>query len=343
MYLTELATLEEQKIWDQIIAKCSYSEALHTYEWHNALKGSFSQMKSLYLLVKDDNGNMVSAMPCFIFQPIPFIRSLSSMPWTLPGGVLIFSEVDKKAIIESVSQKINEIAKKNHFTDITITFPAGYDEEIIDGFISNGFSDNEKRFTHILELGEGYESVWNSYNKRVRGAVRKAEKSGVIIRETEDESDMMAFYKMYLGMMRHFNSTPKPYSLLRYLQISPIARLVVAELNKRMIGGLLFLHFNRNVRLWCETSDPDFLSHRPNNAVINYIIKWSCDHGYNVVDFGASPIGNDGLIAFKEEWGAKMLWFNTLYKAYSQWRRKLWAVAEPSIRRVYAEIQRFRL
>lgn len=343
MYITKFATSEELVAWNEIIAKCPYSEALHTYEWHNALKYSFKQMKPLYLTVKDDYGNIVSVMPCFIFQPIPMIKSLSSVPWTLPGGILIISEVDVQALIKSVCQKIDEIADQNRLMEITITLPVNFDEKIVNEFISNGFINQENRFTHILDLDKGYDFVWNAYNKRVRGAVRKAEKTGVIVRETEDEKDMIAFYKMYIEMMRRFGSTPKPYSLLRYLQISPIARLVVAELNGNIIAGLLFLHFNRYVRLWCETSDTNFLSYRPNNAIINYIIKWSCENGYKLVDFGASPIGNDGLVAFKEEWGAKMQWFKTLYKVHSLWRKRLWAVAEPSIRRVYAEIQRFRL
>lgn len=340
MYITRLATDEELRDWNQIIANCHYSEALHTYEWQNALKSSFKQMKPLYLVVKDD-GKTVSVMPSFVFQPIPLIKSLSSMPWTLPGGILIVSEVNVQEMAKSVCQKIDEIANENHLTEVVINL--NHNERIINSFINNGFINKENWFTHILDLDKGYDFVWNAYNKRVRGAVRKAEKTGVIVRETEDERDMIAFYKMYLGMMRRFGSTPKPYSLLRFLQISPIARLVIAELNGNLIGGLLFLHFNRNVRLWCETSDPNFLSYRPNNAVINYIIKWSCENGYKLVDFGASPVGNDGLVAFKEEWGAKMQWFCTLLKVYSHRRKKLWEMAEPSIRRVYAEIQRFRL
>jgi lipid II:glycine glycyltransferase (peptidoglycan interpeptide bridge formation enzyme) len=173
--------------------------------------------------------------------------------------------------------------------------------------------------------------------------VRKAEKEGVIVQESEDEEDMACFYKMYLAMMSNFNSTPKPYSLLKYLQTSSIARMVVAKLDDRIIGGLLFLYFNSCVRLWCETSDPNFLGYRTNNAIINYIVKWSCDNGYRFVDFGSSPSNNEGLVAFKEEWGATKAWFSTFTKVYSPWRKKLWTTSEPSVRRIYAAIQHFRL
>jgi lipid II:glycine glycyltransferase (peptidoglycan interpeptide bridge formation enzyme) len=52
-----------------------------------------------------------------------------------------------------------------------------------------------------LGTEKGYDEVWKAYNKRVRGAVRKARKIGVIVRETEDEADMMDFYKLYLALI----------------------------------------------------------------------------------------------------------------------------------------------
>ena len=153
----------------------------------------------------------------------------------------------------------------------------------------------------------------------------------------------MDFYKLYIASMKHFNSTPKPYQLLRYLQTSSIARLVIAELDGQIIAGLLFLHFNSSVRLWCEASDPDFLNCRPNNAIIDYIIRWACEHGYRIVDFGASPPESKGLIAFKEEWKAQKARFYTFTKLHSSWKKKLWVVSEPALRRVYGAIQRFRI
>jgi len=343
MYKTELATREELQNWNQIISRCTYSEALHTLEWRDALTKSFRQMEPLYFIIKNNQSDIVGAMPCFLFSPIPLSKTLLSMPWTLPGGLLSFSKTDTKSATLSALCKLDDISREKHFSEVTFTLSSRCDENIIKSLDSNGYIHHTSQFTHALNIENGYESVWTAYNKRIRGAVRKAEKEGVTVQESEDEADMVCFYKMYLAMMNRFDSTPKPYTLLRFLQTSPIARLVIAKLNDRIIGGLLFLHFNSYVRLWCETSDPNFLNYRPNNAIINYIVKWSCDNKYRFVDFGASPPGNEGLVAFKEEWGATKAWFNTFTKVYSLWRKKMWTISEPSVRRVYAAIQRFRI
>lgn len=340
MYITEIATGEELKNWNQLALRCQYSEALHSIEWCNALSCHFKQMMPLYLLIKDGKDDIVGIMPCFLFSPIPFIRTLLSMPWKLPGGPLFFSSIDTFSAVLSVSKKLDEISRKYHSYETIITLPVQSENGIHEGLVSSGYIVENKDFTHILDLRNGYESVWNSYNKRVRGAVRKAQKMGVTVKETQNEKDMEGFYKLYLSMMDRFSSTPKPHSMLRFLQTSSIAKLIVAYFEDRLIAGLLFIHFNKTVRLWVEASDPGYLNYRPNNAIIDYIIRWACNNGYSFVDFGASPPENSGLIAFKEEWRAEKAWFYTYSRLYSAWKNKLWTMLEPSMRRIYATIQR---
>ncbi|MGQ9609105.1 MAG: lipid II:glycine glycyltransferase FemX [bacterium] len=340
MYRTEIATDEELKTWDQIILRCQYSEALHSSQWCNALSLSFKQMTPLYLLIKDNKHNIIGAMPCFLFNPIPFIKTLLSMPWTLPGGPLFFSSDDIFSAVLSVNKKLDEISKKYHSYKTVITLPVNSHNDIHKGLISSGYIIENKNFTHILDVREGYENVWNSYNKRVRGAIRKAIKSGVIVSEAKNEEDMEDFYKLYLSMMDKFNSTPKPYSLFKLLQTSSIAKLIAAYFEDKLIAGLLFIHFNKTVRLWVEASDHNYLNYRPNNAIIDYIVRWACNNEYSFVDFGASPPDNNGLVAFKEEWRAEKVWFYTYARLYSAWKNTLWHKLEPPIRRIYATIQR---
>jgi CelD/BcsL family acetyltransferase involved in cellulose biosynthesis len=341
MYKVDIATQNELENWNDIITQCPYSEALHTIEWRNALKENFKQLHPLYFLIRDD-GAIVGALPFFIFHPIPMVKMLLSMPWALPGGPLIFPEAHVESVVMSVNEKIGQVSDGCKSFETVLNTHPNSGPDLIDKFESIGYAKSEN-FTHILETRKGYDEVWKAYNKRVRGAVRKANKTGVIVRETEDESDMIDFYNMYISLMKRFNNTPKPYDLLRYLQISSIARLVVAEIEKKVVAGLLFLHFNSAVRLWCEASDPDYLKYRPNNAIIDYIIRWACEHGYSHVDFGASPPESKGLIAFKEEWKAQKTWFYTFTKLHSSWKNKLWVASEPGLRRVYSAIQRFRL
>lgn len=343
MYGVDIATSIELRDWNRIVSRCPYSEALHTLEWRNALAKCFKQLTPLYFIIRNSRDDIAGVFPCFIFNPIPLSRMLLSMPWALPGGPLVFPGANAADVTLSIVKELDGISYEHHYLETTITLLPNSNPDVIDSLSSTGYAGDSNHFTHILDITKGYDPIWNAYNKRVRGAVRKAWKAGVIVRETEDATEMMEFYKLYLASMKRFKSTPKPYQLLRYLQISPIARLVVAQLRGRIIAGLLFLHFNSSVRLWCEASDPDFLNYRPNNAVIDYIIQWACKNGYPCVDFGASPSGGEGLIAFKEEWRAQKARFYMFTKLHSSLRKKMWTISEPALRRLYAAIQRFKL
>ena len=211
---------------------------------------------------------------------------------------------------------------------------------IPDVLAEHGFTQTDERFTHILDIRAGRKVVWTAYNKRVRGAVRKAAKHGVRVRLSESEDDMRTFYRQYLAMMHHFGSTPKPYPLLRGLQQSSLGHLVVAEYEGQIIGGLLFLHAGTGVTLWVETSLPEHLHLRTNNAVIDFIVEWACERGCDWVDFGASPPERPGLVAFKEEWRAVRREFFSYRWVRHPRRLRLWQKVEPRLRTLYGRLQR---
>ncbi len=342
MYTTELATQEEIDRWNELISSCPYSEPLHTVEWRDGLAASFRQLKPLYFVIKD-NDNIVGALPCFCFQPVPFSKTLLSMPWALPGGPLIFSGTDAAEATLSVCRKLDEVARERHSFETTFTLPPDCDTNIGENLISAGYVEEADQFVHILDVQNGYEETWKAYDRGVQKALRQAERAGVTVRETDGEAEMVYFYKLYLAEMKRFGSTPKPYSLLRHLQTSPVGQFIVAEIDDQIVSAILFLHFNSRVRLWCQASDREFMKYRPSNAVIDYAVQWSCKNGCRSVDFGASPPESKGLIAYKEDWGAKKAWFSTFTRLHSRWRKKLWTASESSLRRAYAAIQRFKI
>ena len=181
--------------------------------------------------------------------------------------------------------------------------------------------------------------LWHAYNKRVRGAVRKAEKSGVVVTDTDSETALSTFYDMYLMTVKRLGGTPKPRALMQTLLQRKIAKLAIATYRDTIIAGLLYLRFNRTITLWCEASVPAFLKYRPNNAIFHYIITQACHEKYEWVDFGASPPENAGLIAHKEQYRATQTDFASYTKVVSPLKRALWTQSEGALRQIYTWMQ----
>lgn len=227
---------------------------------------------------------------------------------------------------------------ENGWCEIRWTLPPVHTTTYGNFFTKIGYA-RTNHFTHLLKTARNVDTLWCAYNKRVRGAVRKAEKSGVEVKDTSSNAALSTFYDMYLMTVNRLGGTPKPRSLMQTLLEKRVAKLAIAIYRGTLIAGLLYLCFNRTVTLWCEASVPTFLKYRPNNAIFHHIITRACHEGYEWIDFGASPPGNAGLIAHKEQYRAVRTEFASYTKVLSGLKRTLWSCSEGALRRIYTWMQ----
>ncbi|RKU19721.1 hypothetical protein C6503_07350 [Candidatus Poribacteria bacterium] len=335
MYTVEPLTPQNQDQWDAVIQQCPNTTAFQSLAWRDALASAFKQLTPVYRLIKQQ-GAVIGGLPAFVFQPIPGIRLWHSMPWNLFGGMYLMDSApaNPKALITSVETAAVEKGWCEIRWTLTPEHTAIYD----DFFIETDY-ERTNHFTHLLKTNEDVNALWHAYNKRVRGAVRKAEKSGVAVTDTDSETALSTFYDMYLMTIKRLGGTPKPRTLMQTLLQRKIAKLAIATYRNTIIAGLLYLCFNRTVTLWCEASVPAFLKYRPNNGIFHYIITQACREGYEWIDFGASPPENAGLIAHKEQYRANQTEFASYTKVVSPLKRALWTQSEGALRQIYTWMQ----
>ena len=336
MYTVEPLTPQNQDEWDVVIQRCPNTTAFQSLAWRDALASAFKQLTPVYMLIKQQD-SVIGGLPAFVFQPIPGIRLWHSMPWNLFGGLHLTdnTHANPEALIASVETA----AAEKGWCEIRWTLTPEHTATYGNFFTQSGY-ERTNHFTHLLKTDGNVDTLWPAYNKRVRGAVRKAEKSGVAVTDTDSEEALSTFYDMYLMTVKRLGGTPKPRSLMRTLLQRKIAKLAIATHQGTMIAGLLYLRFNRTVTLWCEASVPAFLKYRPNNAIFHYIITQACREGYEWIDFGASPPENAGLIAHKEQYRATRTDFASYTKIVSPLKRALWTQSEGALRQIYTWTQR---
>lgn len=336
MYTLDPLTPQNQDKWDATLRQCRGTNAFQSLAWREALASAFSQLIPTYLLIKQDD-SVIGGLPAFVFQPIPGIRLWHSMPWNLFGGIYHIEppQINPETLIRSIETE----AAAQGWCEIRWTLTPHRTATDGDLFAGMDYARTD-HFTHLLKTNGDIESLWHAYNKRVRGAVRKAEKSGVTVTDTDSAEALSTFYDMYLMTVKRLGGTPKPRALMQTLLERKIAKLAIATYRGTIIAGLLYLFFNKTVTLWCEASVPAFLKYRPNNAIFHYIITQACREQYEWVDFGASPPENTGLIAHKEQYRAVRANFASYTKIISPLKRTLWTKSEGALRQIYTWIQR---
>lgn len=339
VYTLEPVSPQRNSDWDAVIQRCLNSNVFQSSVWRDALTHSFKQLNPVYLLIKEGK-SVIGGVPAFVFQPIPGIRLWYSMPWNLFGGPLLINSTDVNIdqLISSIETYLQSVALEKRWCEMCWTFSPDDSVKYGDALTAAGYEKTD-HFTHLLKTDCDIDTLWQTYNKRVRGAVRKAQKSGVAVTDTDCDKDIAIFYNMYLATVKRLGGTPKPHKLMEYLLHHGIAKLAIATYQDTIIAGLLYLHFNRTVTLWCEASLPEFLQYRPNNAIFHHIITLACDEGYEWVDFGASPPENAGLIAHKEQYRAKRTDFCSYTKTILPVQRSLWTSSESLLRKIYTRLQ----
>lgn len=336
MYTIEPVTPQNQDEWEAILQQCPQTTAFQSLAWRDALASAFKQLTPVYLLIKEKD-SVIGGIPAFVFQPIPGIRLWHSMPWNLFGGIHLMHSVDVNP--ETLITAIETAAVENGWCEIRWTLTPEHTATYGNFFTESGYERTD-HFTHLLKTSENVDTLWHAYNKRVRGAVRKAEKSGVTVTDTDSEDALSTFYDMYLMTVKRLGGTPKPRVLMQTLLQRKIAKLAIATYRGTIIAGLLYLCFNKTVTLWCEASVPAFLKYRPNNAIFHHIITQACHEKYEWVDFGASPSESTGLIAHKEQYRAVRTNFASYTKVISPLKRELWKRSEGTLRQIYTWMQR---
>ena len=343
MYSLELVNHENANLWEATLKSCPDSLPFHSIAWREALSNTFKQLMPVYFLIKA-NDNIIGGLPTFVFQPIRGIKMLHSMPWDLFGGIQLNREssVDFSRLFEDVDMQLDPLVDEENLCETVFTLSPGQTELYGQKLIAAGYQQHEVRFTHFLKICSDYDLIWGAYNRRVRGAIRKAAKTGVTVYNTNSISDLESFYEIYLATQKRLRETPKPLPMLKSLLRSNISQLVIAKYSGLIIAGLLYLHFNRTVMLWVGASVPEFWEYRPNNTLVHHIVKWACEAGYRWVDFGMSPPDNYGVIAFKEAFRAQRSNFANYIKIHSPIKRAMWEKSEPALQQLNMWVQQSR-
>lgn len=163
---------------------------------------------------------------------------------------------------------------------------------------------------HGIDLQRDEESLWQGLHSSARRAIRKAREQGVSVRRSTDKADLRAFYEMHFGLRKYkYQLLAQPYRFFEHIWDEFIATergaLMVAVYENQVIGGVLFLEWQKKLYYKFNASHRDFISLRPNDLVIWDGMKYGCEKGYEYFDFGLSDWDQEGLLRFKRKFATE--------------------------------------
>ena len=156
--------------------------------------------------------------------------------------------------------------------------------------VCEGLVSTNWRPTYVLEVPQRREDLRfgdarNRHN--IKWAVKKAEQNGISVRTAENESQLIAWYPLYLQVMRRNFLPPRSLRLFaaiwRNLASQGMMRLQIAEqkqgVRTRLVSGSIFLTFGETTfYAFTGIADTDLSSHA-NDLILWRAINDACGTG----------------------------------------------------------------
>ena len=251
---------------------------------------------------------------------------LASHPGTSVGSCAVPVELSFSDALRIV-EKLSSYCEGNNFCKIRITQPPLiYSRRISQymdfAFRKAGYHYLRREVSSILFLENSVKENLAKFKSTHRTAVRKAEKSGIIIRQTEDYENFYKILKKNLSIRHDVSPTHSLSELLYLKDLFPNKiNLFGAYLKNEMIAGVInFVVNDRIVLAFYISHKKQYQELRPINLLFYKIFDWAICNNFKVFDFGIFTVHekpNMGLARFKENFGASGVFRDTVELTFS--------------------------
>ena len=304
--------------WEDFVESSNNGTIFHTRKflsYHPA-----DRFKDCSLLFKDKN-KIISIIPAAHIKKDDAVNFISHQGVSYGGFVYKDSLSIRQAF--EMTETLIDYCTNNKFEKIIIThspfvYQKKYNDYVDFAFIKNGFQYLKREVSSVVPLDVNEDRVLSLFKSEARTAVRKSEKMGVVIRESEDFNDYYRILKNNLAMRHNVNPAHSLEELLKLKKLFPDKiQLVGAYIKNKMIAGVVNFYCNEKVVLvFYISNNMEYQQYRAVNYLFYTIIKDAVKRGLSYLDFGLFTVNMDpnwGLGKFKENFGARGILRDSFY------------------------------
>jgi CelD/BcsL family acetyltransferase involved in cellulose biosynthesis len=278
-----------------LLAQCPDATPFHSLEWMRIYE-RFSRKAEQFLVVAREGDALTAAMPVTVFERL-LARAVFSSGFGIHGGPIC------RPNCPGIAARLVECFAK-HFQGWRTVLSSVQDYTGQSGRLQQLGFEASATYTHTLTLPRRFEEL----EGRARQDVRRSARHGIRAARSKSVVEFRQWSKLcsanYLAHGR------RPYSLALYRALeeqileTDTFRFHVATHGDRVVGGVVSVTALHNAYYWMGATDAHFRASAANDAVLGTVLSDCIDEAIGSFDFGPSPAGADGLVRFKEKWGA---------------------------------------
>jgi serine/alanine adding enzyme len=276
--------------WEQFVDSHTACSRYHLWNWRHVFQNTFG-WPSFYLAAEDHAGVFRGILPLVLSKTL-FGAHLTSMPHLAGGGAVAESVEIAQALIGNAIEIAKQVKAKD--LELRYTFDPHLD-----------LPARSDKVNCVLCLRGSQDQVWNRFSSHLRNTLRKSMTFGMDA-EFGGKKLLNDFYSVYSENMRDLGSPP--YSRRFFSEILDAfpkqSHVCVVRHQGETVAAGFLTAFRDTVEANWSSASRRYLSLKPNMFLFWNLIRFACDQGYEVFDFGRSTIGS-GPHKFKLQWGTE--------------------------------------
>lgn len=183
--------------------------------------------------------------------------------------------------------------------------------------LHNSLPATDQRFTlvkqarwHGVDLRPELDALWRGMHDSSRRAIKKSQREGVVVRVAQSEEELRAFFDMHLKVRKYkYSLLAQPFrffqNIWRHFVETQHGFLLLAVFQDRILAGDFFLEWKDTLYYKFNASNPEELSHRPNDLLTWEGIQHAKARGLTFLDFGLCDWDQEGLARYKRKFGSE--------------------------------------
>jgi serine/alanine adding enzyme len=283
---------------EQFVLSHGDGKICHTYTWGLAIEKSIG-LKHYYLVARHDD-TIAGVLPLAHVRSRLFGNRMISQAFANYGGPLTDDAQAQQALCDYAANLASKLGCES--IEYRNVQPLPLELSLRAG----------KACMH-LTLGGDAEALWKGFDAKVRNQVRKAEKSLIVPADGGAEL-LDEFYDVYAVRMRQLGTPCFPKGMMRALleAFPQNSRVFIVRLEGQAVGGGFTTCYNGLAEIPWASTLTEFNNLCPNNLLYWSVIKYYCQAGAKIFDFGRSTVGA-GTWQFKKQWGPTQVDLNYQY------------------------------
>jgi FemAB-related protein (PEP-CTERM system-associated) len=281
--------------WDSFVRAHPAGSAFHLSAWQRVIESAFRHQPRHLIARKPETSGIAGILPLFLVRSLIFGRMLVSTPQGAYGGILADSDDAYRALLDGARRMAER--EKVEFLELR-----NFRNEIDDPSLLR----KDLYVTFRTELTPDVEKHMLAIPRKTRAEIRIGISNNLEFRK--DDIDLDLFYSVYSRSLRDLGTpifTKRLFTALRR-EFGDECRIFSVHSGGRLASAVLTLFYKDEVVPYYGASFREFNRLGVNNFMYWMLIKYGCENGYRVYDFGRSKKGT-GSFDFKKRWGMATL------------------------------------